>query len=158
MNRHPITPEGLKKLQEELKRLRSSERPRVIEAISEARGHGDISENAEYDAAKEQQAFLEKKIRDLEHRIANSNVVDPSEVGTDKVVFGVQVTVQDLESGEESSYQIVGADEADVSSQRISVTSPVARALIGKKVGDIVQVQVPKGLLELEVLDISLPQ
>jgi len=158
MNRHPITPEGLKKLQEELKRLRSSERPRVIEAISEARGHGDISENAEYDAAKEQQAFLEKKIRELEHRIANSNVVDPSEVGTDKVVFGVQVTVQDLESGEESSYQIVGADEADVSASRISVTSPVARALIGKKVGDIVQVQVPKGLLELEVLDISLPQ
>ncbi|MBN2720807.1 MAG: transcription elongation factor GreA [Proteobacteria bacterium] len=157
MNRHPITPEGLKKLQEELKRLRSSERPRVIEAISEARGHGDISENAEYDAAKEQQAFLEKKIRELEHRIANSNVVDPSEVGTDKVVFGVQVTVQDLESGEESSYQIVGADEADVSASRISVTSPVARALIGKKVGDIVQVQVPKGLLELEVLDISIP-
>jgi len=158
MSRHPITPEGLKKLQEELKRLRSSERPRVIEAISEARGHGDISENAEYDAAKEQQAFLEKKIRELEHRIANSNVVDPSEVGTDKVVFGVQVTVQDLESGEESSYQIVGADEADVSASRISVTSPVARALIGKKIGDIVQVQVPKGLLELEVMDISLPR
>lgn len=157
MTRHPITPDGLKKLQEELKRLRSSERPKVIEAIAEARGHGDISENAEYEAAKEQQAFLEKKIRDLENRIANSNVVDPSIVGTDKVVFGVQVTVQDLESGEESSYQIVGADEADVSAQRISVTSPVARALIGKKIGDVVQVQVPKGLLELEVMDITLP-
>jgi len=157
MTRNPITPDGLKKLQEELKRLRSSERPKVIEAIAEARGHGDISENAEYEAAKEQQAFLEKKIRDLENRIANSNVVDPLIVGTDKVVFGVQVTVQDLESGEESSYQIVGADEADVSAQRISVTSPVARALIGKKIGDVVQVQVPKGLLELEVMDITLP-
>ena len=157
MTRHPITPDGLKKLQEELKRLKSSERPKVIEAIAEARGHGDISENAEYEAAKEQQAFLEKRIRELENRIANSNVVDPSIVGTDKVVFGVQVTVQDLESGEESSYQIVGADEADVSAQRISVTSPVARALIGKKVGDVVQVQVPRGLLELEVMDITLP-
>ncbi len=157
MTRHPITPDGLKKLQVELKRLKSSERPKVIEAIAEARGHGDISENAEYEAAKEQQAFLEKRIRELENRIANSNVVDPSIVGTDKVVFGVQVTVQDLDSGEESSYQIVGADEADVSAQRISVTSPVARALIGKKVGDVVQVQVPKGLLELEVVDIALP-
>jgi len=157
MTRHPITPDGLKKLQEELKRLKSSERPKVIEAIAEARGHGVISENAEYEAAKEQQAFLEKRIRELENRIANSNVVDPSIVGTDKVVFGVQVTVQDLESGEESSYQIVGADEADVSAQRISVTSPVARALIGKKVGDVVQVQVPRGLLELEVMDITLP-
>jgi transcription elongation factor GreA len=105
----------------------------------------------------EQQAFLEKKIRELENRIANSNVVDPSNMETDKVVFGLQVTVQDLESGKEVSYQIVGADEADVAAQRISVTSPVARALIGKRVGDVVQVQVPKGLLELEVMDIALP-
>lgn len=157
MTKHPITPDGLKKMQEDLKRLKSVERPRVIEAIAEARGHGDISENAEYEAAKEQQAFLEKKIRELENRIANSNVVDPSSMDTDRVVFGLQVTVQDLESGEEVSYQIVGADEADVAAQRISITSPVARALIGKRVGDIVQVQVPKGLLELEVMDIALP-
>jgi transcription elongation factor GreA len=157
MTKHPITPDGLKKLQEELKRLKTVERPRVIEAISEARGHGDISENAEYEAAKEQQAFLEKKIRELENRIANSNVVDPSSMDTDKVVFGLQVTVQDLESGEEVSYQIVGADEADVAAQRISITSPVARALIGKRIGDVVQVQVPKGVLELEVMDIALP-
>ena len=157
MTKHPITPDGLKKLQEELRRLKSVERPKVIEAISEARGHGDITENAEYEAAKEQQAFLEKKIREIENRIANANVVDPSTMSTDKVVFGVQVTVQDLESGEEVSYQIVGTDEADVEAQRISITSPVARALIGKRVGDVVQVQIPRGLLELEVMDITLP-
>ena len=157
MTKYPITPDGLKKLQEELKRLKSVERPKVIEAIAEARGHGDISENAEYEAAKEQQAFLEKKIREHEDRIANADVVDPSSMSTDRVVFGVQVTVQDLESGEEVSYQIVGADEADAAIHRISVTSPVARALIGKRVGDIVQVQIPRGLLELEVMDIALP-
>jgi transcription elongation factor GreA len=157
MTRHPITPEGLKKLQEELKKRKSEDRPKVIEAIAVARGHGDISENAEYDAAKEQQAFLEKRIRDIENKIANANVVDPSTMGTDRVVFGLQVTVQDLDSGEESSYQIVGEDEADIAAQRISVSSPVARALIGKSVGDIVQVQIPRGLRELEVLEISTP-
>jgi transcription elongation factor GreA len=157
MTKYPITPEGLKKLQEELKRLKSVERPKVIEAISEARGHGDISENAEYDAAKEQQAFLEKKIREIENNIANADVVDPASMSTDRVVFGLQVTVQDLDSGEEVSYQIVGVDEADLAQQRISVTSPVARALIGKTVGDVVQVQIPRGLRELEILDISNP-
>jgi transcription elongation factor GreA len=157
MTRHPITPEGLKKLQVELKKRKSEDRPKVIEAIAVARGHGDISENAEYDAAKEQQAFLEKRIRDIENKIANANVVDPSTVGTDRVVFGLQVTVQDLDSGEESSYQIVGEDEADIAAQRISVSSPVARALIGKSVGDIVQVQIPRGLRELEVLKIAAP-
>ncbi|UCG38517.1 MAG: transcription elongation factor GreA [bacterium] len=158
MSKHPITPDGLKKIQEELRRLKSVERPKVIEAIAEARGHGDISENAEYDAAKDQQAFLEKRIRELEIRIANAEVLDPSSMQTDRVVFGLQVTVQDLESGEEVSYQIVGVDEADVASQRISVTSPVARALIGKRVGDVVQVQIPRGLRELEVLNISVPE
>ncbi len=157
MTRHPITPEGLKKLQVELKKRKSEDRPKVIEAIAVARGHGDISENAEYDAAKEQQAFLEKRIRDIENKIANANVVDPSTMGTDRVVFGLQVTVQDLDSGEESSYQIVGEDEADIAAQRISVSSPVARALIGKSVGDIVQVQIPRGLRELEVLKIAAP-
>ena len=157
MTNYPITPDGYKNMQEEFKRLKSVERPKVIESIAEARGHGDISENAEYDAAKEQQAFLEKRIRDLENRIANANVVDPSTMSTEKVVFGVQVTVQNLESGEEVSYQIVGADEADAAIGRISVTSPVARALIGKTVGDVVQVQIPRGLLELEVMDIALP-
>lgn len=157
MTRFPMTPEGLKNLQVELKRLKSEERPKVIEAISVARDHGDISENAEYDAAKDQQAFLEKRIREIENRIANAQVVDPTDLGTDKVVFGVNVTLHDLESGEEISYQIVGVDEADIAAKRISITSPVARALIGKRVGDVVQVQIPRGLRELEVLDISAP-
>jgi len=157
MTKYPITPEGLKTLQEEFKRLKSVERPKVIESIAEARGHGDISENAEYDAAKEQQAFLEKRIRDLENKIANADVVDPAAMSTDRVVFGLQVTVQDLDSGEEVSYQIVGEDEADISAQRISVSSPVARALIGKTVGEVVQVQIPRGMRELEILDISNP-
>jgi transcription elongation factor GreA len=157
MTKYPITPGGLKKLQEDLKRLKSVERPKVIEAISEARGHGDISENAEYDAAKEQQAFLEKKIRDLENKIANADVVDPTAMSTERVVFGLNVTVQDLDSGEEVSYQIVGVDEADIAEQRISISSPVARALIGKSVGDVVQVQIPRGLRELEILNISNP-
>ncbi len=157
MTKYPITPEGLKTLQEEFKRLKSVERPKVIESIAEARGHGDISENAEYDAAKEQQAFLEKRIRDLENKIANADVVDPAAMSTDRVVFGLQVTVQDLDSGEEVSYQIVGEDEADISAQRISVSSPVARALIGKTVGEVVQVQIPRGMRELKILDISNP-
>lgn len=157
MTRNPITPEGLKKLQEELKKLKSVDRPKVIEAIAVARGHGDISENAEYDAAKEQQAFLEKRIRDIENNIATADVLDPSTMSTDRIVFGLLVTVQDLDSGEECSYQIVGMDEADITVNRISVSSPVARALIGKTVGDVVQVQIPRGLRELEVLEISNP-
>ena len=157
MTKYPITPDGLKKLQEELKRFKTVERPKVIEAIAEARGHGDISENAEYDAAKEQQAFLEKRIRETENRIANADVVDPAAMSTERVVFGLQVTVQDLDSGEEISYQIVGMDEADIAEQRISISSPVARALIGKTVGDVVQVQIPRGMRELEILDISNP-
>ena len=157
MVKYPITPDGLKKLQEELKRLKAVERPKVIEAIAEARGHGDISENAEYDAAKEHQAFLEKKIRDHENKIANADVVDPAAMSTERVVFGLQVTVQDLESGEEISYQIVGMDEADIAEQRISISSPVARALIGKTVGDVVQVQIPRGMRELEILGIANP-
>jgi len=157
MTKHPITPEGLKKLKEEFKKLKSVDRPKVIEAIAEARGHGDISENAEYDAAKEQQAFLEKRIRDLENKIANADVVDPALMSTDRVVFGLQVTLQDLDSGDEISYQIVGVDEADIAEQRISISSPVARALIGKTIGDVVQVQIPRGMRELEILDISNP-
>ena len=157
MSKHPMTPEGLEKLKVELKRLKSVERPKVIEEISVARDHGDISENAEYEAAKEKQAFVEKRIRDIEDMIANAQVVDPSKMSTDKVVFGVMVTVLDLESDEEICYQIVGADEADVAECRISVTSPVARSLIGKQVGDLVQVIIPRGMRELEILGISLP-
>ncbi len=157
MSRHPMTPEGLEKLREELKRLKSVERPKVIEEISVARDHGDISENAEYEAAKERQSFIEKRIRDIEDKIANAQVVDPSKMSTDRVVFGVMVTVLDLESDEEVCYQIVGADEADVAECRISVTSPVASSLIGKQVGDLVQVVIPRGMRELQILEISLP-
>ncbi|MEE8319661.1 MAG: transcription elongation factor GreA [bacterium] len=157
MSKHPMTPEGLEKLKVELKRLKSVERPKVIEEISVARDHGDISENAEYEAAKEKQAFVEKRIRDIENMIANAQVVDPSKMSTDRVVFGVMVTVLDLESDEEICYQIVGADEADVAECRISVTSPVARSLIGKQVGDLVQVIIPRGMRELQILGISLP-
>ncbi len=157
MSKHPMTPEGLEKLKVELKRLKSVERPKVIEEISIARDHGDISENAEYEAAKEKQAFVEKRIRDIENMIANAQVVDPSKMSTDRVVFGVMVTVLDLESDEEICYQIVGADEADVAECRISVTSPVARSLIGKQVGDLVQVIIPRGMRELQILGISLP-
>jgi len=157
VSKHPMTPEGLEKLREELKRLKSVERPKVIEEISVARDHGDISENAEYEAAKERQSFVEKRIRDIEDKIANAQVVDPAEMSTDRVVFGVMVTVLDLESDEEMCYQIVGADEADVAECRISVTSPVARSLIGKQVGDLVQVVIPRGMRELEILGISLP-
>jgi len=152
-----MTPDGLEKLKIELKRLKSVERPKVIEAISVARDHGDLSENAEYDAAKEKQAFMEARVRDIENKIANAQVVDPSMMSTEKVVFGVLVTVFDLESEEEVRYQIVGADEADVSAFRISVTSPVARSLIGKKIGDLVQVVIPRGTREFEIIDISLP-
>ena len=157
MSKHPMTPEGLEKLKVELKRLKSVERPKVIEEISIARDHGDISENAEYEAAKEKQAFVEKRIRDIENMIAGAQVVDPSKMSTDRVVFGVMVTVLDLESDEEICYQIVGADEADVAECRISVTSPVARSLIGKQVGDLVQVIIPRGMRELQILGISLP-
>ncbi len=157
MTKHPMTPAGLQNLKDDLKRLKMEERPKVIEAIAEARDHGDISENAEYDAAKERQAFIESRIRDIENKIANAQVVNPEDLNTERVVFGVKVTVQDLESGDELRYQIVGADEADVASMRISVVSPVARALIGKRVGDVVQVQIPRGIREFEVMEISLP-
>lgn len=152
-----MTPDGLEKLKIELKRLKSVERPKVIEAIAVARDHGDLSENAEYDAAKEKQAFIESRVRDIEYKIVNAQVVDQSMISTEKVVFGVMVTLLDLESDEEIKYQIVGADEADVSAFRISVSSPVARSLIGKKIGDTVQVVIPRGTRELEILDISLP-
>ncbi len=155
--KYPMTAEGLKKLQVELKKLKAEDRPRVIEAIAEARSHGDISENAEYDAAKERQGFLEKRIREIENRVANATVIDPSKLTTEKVVFGVKVTVMDSDSEEKLTYQIVGEDEADATARRISVTSPIARALIGKGVGDVVRVQVPRGERELEILKIALP-
>ncbi|MBI4509972.1 MAG: transcription elongation factor GreA [Deltaproteobacteria bacterium] len=147
----PMTPRGQQRLKEELKRLKEIERPAVIKAIEEARGHGDLSENAEYDAAKERQSFIEGRIRDIESKLALANVIDPAKLTGDKVVFGATVTISDSESGEEQTYMIVGEDEADIKNGRISITAPVARALIGREVGDLVKVKTPKGIREMEV-------
>jgi len=151
-DKFPITLHGKNMLESELKRLLHEERPSVIRAIEEARAHGDISENAEYDAAKERQAMIEGRIADLQNKIATGEVVVPSEIKSDRVVFGATVTVQDLDSDEESTYQIVGIDEADVKGGKISIMSPLARALIGRKKGEVVAVKSPKGEKEYEVV------
>ncbi|MEK6546342.1 MAG: transcription elongation factor GreA [Nitrospinota bacterium] len=151
----PITKKGLEKMREELQRLKKEERPKVIQAIAEARSHGDISENAEYEAAKERQSHVEGKIKWLEDRIARANVIDINNVPKDRVVFGTTVLFEDSDSGKEIKYMIVGEDEADVDNGSISVTSPIARALIGKRIDDIVKVNTPDGLREFVILNIS---
>lgn len=148
----PVTVLGKSLLESELKRLMHEDRPRVIKAIEEARAQGDISENAEYEAAKEQQAMVEGRIAELQAKIASAEVVDPSSIKSDRVVFGATVTVNDVEEDQDQTYQIVGVDEADVKAGKISVLSPLARALIGKSKGDIVAVQSPKGEKEYEIL------
>jgi transcription elongation factor GreA len=151
----PLTQRGAQLLRDELQRLKSVERPAVITAIAEARAQGDLSENAEYDAARERQAFVEGRIAELESKLANAQVIDPRLLDADgRIVFAATVDLEDLESGEKSSYQIVGDDEADIKSGRISVSSPIARALIGKYVGDVAEVQAPGGVREYEVLDV----
>ncbi len=150
----PMTPRGQLRLKEELKRLKEVERPATIKAIEVARGHGDLSENAEYDAAKEKQSFVEGRIRDIESKLAMADVIDPARLSGDKVVFGATVTVADTETSEETTYRIVGEDEADIKAGLISVTAPVARALIGREVGDTVRVRTPKGQRELEVVNV----
>jgi transcription elongation factor GreA len=154
MSTYPMTPKGLEKLREEL-RLAKAERPRLAQVILEAREHGDLSENAEYHAAKERQSFLEGRIRDLEAKIGQAEVIDPSRLQGDRVVFGATVTLEDGDSGEEVQYTIVGDDEADAKQGRISISSPVARALIGHTVGDEVKVKVPGGLRTYEIADVS---
>ena len=148
----PITAQGKIALEAELKRLLTEERPSVIRAIEEARAQGDISENAEYDAAKERQGMIEGRIADLQNKLATAEVVVPSEIKSDRVVFGATVTVLDLEEDTKTTYQIVGVDEADVKSGRISIMSPLARALIGRKPSDVITVKSPKGEKEYEVL------
>ena len=148
----PMTLRGKGLLEAELNKLLQVERQAIIKAIEEARAHGDISENAEYDAAKERQGMIEGRIADIQGKLASSEAVDPSLIKSDRVVFGAFVKIQDLESEEESQYQIVGGDEADVKQGRISVMSPIARALIGKKAGDTVTVQSPKGDKDYEIL------
>ncbi|MHB8708749.1 MAG: transcription elongation factor GreA [Desulfuromonadales bacterium] len=150
----PMTPEGFVWLQEELKRLMREERPRVVAAIAEARGHGDLSENAEYDAAKERQGFIEGRISEINDKIARAHVINPAEINTDKVVFGATVTLFDTESGNEVTYRIVGEHEADIKQGRLSINSPVAKALIGHRTDDEVSIRVPSGLRVYEVIDI----
>ncbi len=149
-----MTVRGAEKLREELKRLKSVERPRIVEAISVAREHGDLSENAEYHAAKEQQSFNEGRITEIEAHLAVAEVIDPAKIQSSKVVFGATVTVTDLETQEESTYQIVGVDEADLDRGMISVTSPMARGMIGKEEGDRVQVNAPGGVRRFEIVEI----
>ena len=154
MQKIPMTPEGYKKLESELERLMKVERPKNVKDIAEARAHGDLSENAEYHAAKERQGFIGARISELQVKLSRAEVIDPATLKSDKVVFGATVNILDLESEEEKTYQIVGPDEGDVKNSRISVTSPMARALIGKTVGDEVRVQTPARLAEYEILSI----
>ena len=148
----PITVRGKALLEAELKKLTFEERPTVIKAIEEARAQGDISENAEYDAAKERQAMIEGRIAEIQGKLAGAEVVDTAQIKSDRVVFGAHVVIQDLETEEEQNYQIVGVDEADVKQGRISVMSPLARALIGKKQGEVVLVKGPKSEKEYEII------
>ena len=155
MSSVPITKYGAELLKEELARLKSKDRPAVINAIAEARAQGDLSENAEYDAAKERQSFIEGRIADLEGKLSAAQIIDPALLDADgRIVFGSTVRLEDSESGEEVTYQIVGVDEADLKEKKVSITSPIARALIGKSAGDVVEVQAPAGIREYEVLEV----
>lgn len=142
-------------MKDELQRLKTKERPAVIKAISEARSHGDLSENAEYDAAKERQGFVEGRIAELEGKLSAAQIIDPILLDAEgRIVFASTVHLEDLESGQKVTYQIVGEDEADIKEHKVSVTSPIARALIGKYAGDVVEVNAPSGLREYEVLEV----
>ncbi|MCA1937490.1 MAG: transcription elongation factor GreA [Dechloromonas sp.] len=155
MSKVPLTVTGAEKLREELHRLKTVDRPWVIAAIAEARAHGDLSENAEYDAAKERQGFIEGRIQEVEGKLSNAQIIDPKLLDADgRCVFGATVEIEDQDSGEVFTYQIVGEDEADIKNGKLSVASPMARALIGKYAGDIAQVQAPGGIREFEILDI----
>jgi transcription elongation factor GreA len=155
MSKTPITLRGAEMLRKELHRLKTVERPNVVAAIAEARSHGDLSENAEYDAAKERQGFLEGRIAEVEGKLSNAQIIDPAALDADgRVVFGATVDLEDADSGQKVAYQIVGDDEADLKDGKISLNSPVARALIGKFGGDVVEVQTPGGRREYEILDV----
>jgi len=155
MQKNPITPEGAAKLREELGQLKSVERPAIIQAIAVAREHGDLSENAEYHAARDKQSFIEGRIKDIENKLALAEVIDPSKLAGDKVAFGATVKLSNSETGEEVTYRILGADESDLAKGSISITSPLARSLLGKEVGDEVKMRMPGGERTYEVLDIS---
>jgi transcription elongation factor GreA len=155
MNKVPITPSGYQKLKEELARLISVDRPRNIKAIAEARAHGDLSENAEYHAAKERQSFIVGRIHELESRIAQANVIDPASISQDRIAFGAKVTVLDIETDEEKIYSLVGPDESDIKSGRISILAPIGKSLIGKEVGDVVTIKAPGRTMEFEIVEIN---
>lgn len=151
----PMTAAGFQKLNDELKNLKSVERPAVIKAIAEAREHGDLSENAEYHAARERQSFIEGRVLELEDTISRAEVIDPSKLSGDSVKFGAMVTLVDEDTDEETTYQIVGQYEADINEGRISVTAPISRALIGKKTGDSVEVTTPGGSKAYEIMKVE---
>lgn len=155
MSTVPITKRGAEMLKEELHRLKTKDRPAVINAIAEARAQGDLSENAEYDAAKERQSFIEGRIAELEGKLSAAQVIDPATLDAEgRIVFASTVDLEDLESGQKVTYQIVGEDEADLKELKVSITSPIARALIGKYAGDVVEVNAPSGVREYEVLEV----
>ncbi|MBU1236184.1 MAG: transcription elongation factor GreA [Gammaproteobacteria bacterium] len=155
MSKFPITLRGAELLREELKRLKTVDRPSVVAAIAEARSHGDLSENAEYDAAKERQGFIEGRIAEVEGKLGHAQIIDPAALDADgRVVFGATVDLEDMDNAQQVTYQIVGDDEADLKQNKISLNSPVARALIGKFAGDVAEVQTPGGRREYEILDV----
>jgi transcription elongation factor GreA len=155
MDKIPMTAEGFARLHEELKTLKSVERPAIIKAIAQAREHGDLSENAEYHAARERQSFIEGRLAEIEDQIARAEVIDVSKLKGNTVKFGAKVTIADEESGEEQTYQIVGAVESDINHGLLSITAPLARALIGKAVGDTVEVTTPRGSKAYEIVTIA---
>ena len=155
MQKFPMTAPGLQRLNDELRQLKASERPSIIRQIAEARTHGDLSENAEYHAARERQSFIEGRIAELEEIVASAEVIDPSSLSGEHVKFGAHVWLVDEESEKESTYQIVGVHEADIKGGRLSISSPLAKALIGKKVGDTVSVTAPSGDRSYEILGIK---
>jgi transcription elongation factor GreA len=155
LQRIPLTPEGFRKLQEELERLMKVDRPKNIQAIAEARAHGDLSENAEYHAAKEQQSFIAGRIQELKSKIAMAQVIDPSKIKQSSVAFGAKVKVLDTGADEEYSFILVGPEEADAKQGKISLSSPVGRALIGKEVGDTAVIKAPARTIEYEILEIA---
>lgn len=155
MERVPMTKNGAEALRREVEYLKGEKRHQIIAAIEEARAHGDLSENAEYHAAKDEQGMNEARIKDLEDRLARAHVIDPATIDTDRIVFGATVSLIDLEAGTEVVYQIVGVDEADIEAGKVSITSPIARALIGKEEGDIAIVQAPNGEREYEIQSVE---
>ncbi|MBI5740305.1 MAG: transcription elongation factor GreA [Nitrospirae bacterium] len=155
MKKFPMTPEGHQKLKEELDRLLKVDRPENIKAIAEARAHGDLSENAEYHAAKERQSFIAGRIQELQSKLALAEIIDPSRISMNKVAFGAKVKVMDLEADEEYEFILLGPDEANIKERKISISSPVGKALIGKEIGDVAVVKAPARTIEYEILEIS---